>query len=95
MHTTVCTFSTELLWRQVISALPISPEAENLTPSLVTDTVTVSPMADRSRQMRWNSDEGILTVASNWESGMPSCSLSMSSRRRLNAEMRSWSVKQW
>ena len=41
---------------------PISPETENLTPSLVTEMVTVSPRMARSRQMRWNSAEGIWTV---------------------------------
>lgn len=94
-------------------ALPMSPDVENLMPSLVTPISTESPIVDRSlsteRQsfkmmqqdedvlsaahsrsynskqmaigkyaiatyftMRWNSDEGIFTVAWYSVSGMPS-----------------------
>jgi len=38
----------------------------------------VSPMLLRSRQMRWNSELGIFTVAAYSVSGIPRCSLSMS-----------------
>ena len=36
-------------------AVPMSPVVENLMPSLVAETVAVSPMLARSRTMRWYS----------------------------------------
>ena len=51
---------------------------ENLTESLFAEMTTDSPMVVRSRQMRMNSLEGILTTAAYSVSGMPRCSESMS-----------------
>merc|ERR1719384_443464 len=62
----------------VMSPAPISPLTLNLTPCFVAEMVTVSPMADRSRQMRWNSVAGISMTVSYSVSGIPSCSWSMS-----------------
>ena len=55
--------STEVFCLQVMFAWPMSPVVLNLTPSLDTEMVAVSPMEERSRQMRINSEEGIFTVA--------------------------------
>ena len=51
--------------------------------------VTVSPMEDRSRQMRWNSEAGILIWHLYSVSGMPRCSESMSISFSSKSEMRS------
>lgn len=40
---------------RVMLAVPMSPVVENLMPSLVAETVAVSPMLARSRTMRWYS----------------------------------------
>ena len=95
MSMIVCSsLSTELFWRQVMFAWPMSPTVENLTPSLDTEMVTVSPMEERSRQMRWNSAEGIFTVAAYSVSGMPRCSESMSMSLSSKSEILSWSAIQ-
>ena len=43
--------STEVFCLQVMFAWPMSPVVLNLTPSLDTEMVTVSPMEERSRRM--------------------------------------------
>ena len=48
----VCSsLSTDVFWRHV-SARPMSPTVENFTPSFLTEMDTVTPMEERSRQMR-------------------------------------------
>lgn len=49
-------------WRQVTLAEPMSPEVENLMPSLVTPMTTVSPMLASSPIMRLNSPAGMRTL---------------------------------
>ena len=83
--------STLLFCRHVMLACPTSPSVMKLMPSLLTDIVTVSPMEDRSRQMRANSADGILTVALCSVSGMPRCSESMSMSFSSKSDTRSWS----
>lgn len=56
--------STEAACRQVMLAEPISPVVENLMPSFVTLTLTVSPMVDSSVTMRLNSAEGMRMLRS-------------------------------
>lgn len=54
--------STLVFWRHVTLAEPMSPEVENLMPSLVTPMTTVSPMDDSSLTMRLNSAAGMRTL---------------------------------
>ena len=54
--------STLVFWRQVTLAEPMSPDVENLMPSLVTPMTTVSPIEDSSLTMRLNSAAGIRTL---------------------------------
>jgi hypothetical protein len=42
--------------------VPNSPVTENLTPSLVVAIETVSPSVFKSRQIFWNSPEGMVTT---------------------------------
>ena len=48
---------------QLAVPVPRSPLAENLTPSLVHEMTTESPIWLRSRQILWNSDDGSFTTA--------------------------------
>mmetsp|Transcript_30942 Transcript_30942/g.78974 ORF Transcript_30942/g.78974 Transcript_30942/m.78974 type:complete len:210 (-) Transcript_30942:146-775(-) len=91
--TTVCCpfLSACGLWRTVMLAVPMSPVAANLMPSLATLMLTFSPMADRSFTRRWNSAEGILTCALYSLSGMPSCSWSISISFISKSATRAWS----
>ncbi|KAJ8976381.1 hypothetical protein NQ317_003236 [Molorchus minor] len=57
-------------------ALPISPEVENLTPSLVQEIRMDSPNCDKSRQILANSADGIFITQEKSVSGMPRCSWS-------------------
>ena len=52
--------------------------------------VQVSPRTAKSRQMRWNSDDGIFTVQAYVWSGTVKCSLSMSMSFMSNSDTRSW-----
>lgn len=54
--------STLVFWRHVTLAEPMSPDVENLMPSLVTPMTTVSPMDDSSLTMRLNSAAGMRTL---------------------------------
>lgn len=47
------------LARMAIMPEPIPPSTLNLTASLEASIATVSPKADRSLQMRWNSADGM------------------------------------
>lgn len=56
------------------------------------EAAPVSPIEERSLQMRWNSAELILMVAAYSVSGMPRCSLSMSMSLSSNSEILSCSA---
>ena len=68
--------STDVFCRTVTFADPMSPDVLNLTPSLVTLTMTVSPMLDKSFMMRWNSPAGIRTLRTGRGPGFRVCKVS-------------------
>merc|ERR1712045_657012 len=63
MVTASSSLSTLAVWASLILPTPMSPAAENLTPSLVTSIRTDSPNWERSRTTLWNSPEGIFMTA--------------------------------
>ena len=82
--------STELFSLMVMFPEPISPVTENLTASFATAIVTVSPRIERSRQIFWNSPEGMVTSELYSVSGMPRCSLSITMSIISKSEIFSW-----
>ena len=86
MTTSSSSFSGSECGCRVVLPLPSSPLVLKLTPSFVALITTESPMELRSRQMRWNSPEGSLTVTSY--------SLSCMGKKRGNGSRVPWVVVQ-
>mmetsp|Transcript_24780 Transcript_24780/g.46604 ORF Transcript_24780/g.46604 Transcript_24780/m.46604 type:complete len:203 (-) Transcript_24780:19-627(-) len=82
--------STPLVDRTRTFPVPRSPVTENLTPSLVTAMVQVSPRTWRSVMMRLNSLEGMRMVVLYSVSGMPRWSASMSMSLSSKSLILSW-----
>lgn len=78
--------------RSAVSGRGRAPRPAGAPAGAESEQSPVSPMDERSLQMRWNSPEFILMVAEYSVSGMPRCSLSMSMSLSSNSEMRSWSA---
>uniref|UniRef100_A0A7C9DUG3 Uncharacterized protein n=1 Tax=Opuntia streptacantha TaxID=393608 RepID=A0A7C9DUG3_OPUST len=82
--------STVVFCLHTMFAVPISPLVENLTPSLLTEITTVSPILLRSLHILANSADGILIIAWYSASGIPRCSLSMSISFISKSAILSW-----
>merc|ERR1712109_414881 len=63
MVTASSSLSTLAVWANLMLPTPMSPAAENLTPSLVQEMTTDSPNWLKSLMTLWNSEEGILMTA--------------------------------